>query len=390
MRAAQARRLLTPWGWAMLVLALVCIVLALLFGWRELVVISAGSMTLILLAMPWIAGTRSVGAHITLEAERVAVGAAASATVTVTRATRRLSPSSINLAVDDDSLRIDLEPLPVGGSSDHVIDLDTRLRGRVRIGPMSLVRTDPYGLMRRTHNLTGVAELVVHPRTVRIPGIATGHVRDLEGIAAAEFAADDISFHSLREYTPGDHPRIVHWRSSAKSGSLLVRQFEPSKRSDVLVALSTNGTEHTAADFELAVGVAATLCQDALLDSRGLRLVTSPTPKGDVPELDVRTRARMLDGLADVAAESEATITELARRISLSSSASIAWLLVGSGVGARELRLALQQLPHSMHAVVVRCDADAVPAVVQLGSSTVVTLGVLDDLARVLEQGSLS
>ena len=50
----------------------------------------------------------------------------------------------------------------------------------------------------------------------------------------------DLAFHALREYQPGDDRRYVHWRSSAKHGRLLVRQFLDTRRSHLAVVVDTD------------------------------------------------------------------------------------------------------------------------------------------------------
>ena len=55
----------------------------------------------------------------------------------------------------------------------------------------------------------------------------------------------DLAFHALREYQPGDDRRYIHWRSSAKAGRLLVRQFLDTRRSHVTVLVDTDPRSYT-------------------------------------------------------------------------------------------------------------------------------------------------
>lgn len=84
---------------------------------------------------------------------------------------------------------------------------------------------------------TAREQVIVHPRTIAIPSTSTGLVRDLEGQATTDLSPADIAFHAIREYMPGDDPRTIHWKSTAKSGALMVRQFEDTRRSHLVVAL---------------------------------------------------------------------------------------------------------------------------------------------------------
>ncbi|MFX4505177.1 DUF58 domain-containing protein, partial [Acinetobacter baumannii] len=79
------------------------------------------------------------------------------------------------------------------------------------------------GLLRREHAFDDVHDLFVHPRTVALPSTSAGLVRDLEGNATRRLVDADMSFHAIREYVPGDSRRQVHWKSTAKTGRLMVR-----------------------------------------------------------------------------------------------------------------------------------------------------------------------
>ena len=69
-----------------------------------------------------------------------------------------------------------------------------------------------------------------------------------------------MSFHAIREYTPGDSRRQIHWKSTAKTGQLMVRQFEESRRSRMAVVLSLALADYADEDeFELGVSAAASL-----------------------------------------------------------------------------------------------------------------------------------
>ena len=99
------------------------------------------------------------------------------------------------------------------------------------VGPASTVQGDPLGIVRRTLRWTDVTELFVHPRTISLESLGAGLLRDLEGETTQEMSMSDLAFHALREYQPGDDRRYIHWRSSAKAGRLLVRQFLDTRRS---------------------------------------------------------------------------------------------------------------------------------------------------------------
>ena len=84
----------------------------------------------------------------------------------------------------------------------------------------------------------------------------------------------DLAFHALREYVPGDDLRHVHWRSSARAGQLLVRQYHDTRRTHATLLVDCCRDAYTERpDFELALSVAASLILRAARDGHELTLV---------------------------------------------------------------------------------------------------------------------
>jgi uncharacterized protein (DUF58 family) len=107
---------------------------------------------------------------------------------------------------------------------------EVRIVGPVRRGPIGvrgliLQRGDPLGFF--THHGRGVeAELgLVLPRFKALA--KRPNVRELEASIAAPRAGSGTEMFGVREYRPGDPLRRIHWRSSARHGELIVREFEP-------------------------------------------------------------------------------------------------------------------------------------------------------------------
>ncbi|MCH1883675.1 DUF58 domain-containing protein [Agrococcus sp. ARC_14] len=380
-------RAITPWGWTLIAVVVVGLAIARTLGWTEALVAAVAAGVLVLAAVPWIVGERWARARIGLSAERVPVGADALALVEVSRPTRAATPSQVDLDVGDMEVVLEIPPIDVGGRVVRSVPLDTSRRGLRTIGPATILRTDPFGVLERRHRLTESRTLVVHPRVVRLPGGAGGIVRDLDGEAAAERTADDVSFHSLREYAPGDDRRLVHWRSSARYGSLLVRQFEPSRRADSLIVLSTAPDEYDGDDFELALSLVGTLGLAAMSDRRKLRIVESPrTERGEAHAIDAASRDRLLDALAVIQPRQQLGIAAAARASRRASPGSLAWLITGSTVSPRTLRTAANGMPAGVVSVVVRAAVGALPSRARLGDADVVTVGAIEDLSRGIGQ----
>ena len=129
--------------------------------------------------------------------------------------------------------------------------------------------------MRRTLRWTDVTELFVHPRTVSLESLGAGLLRDLEGETTQEMSMSDLAFHALREYQPGDDRRYIHWRSSAKAGRLLVRQFLDTRRSHLTVVVDADPDKYAGGeeDAETAISVAASVGKRAHMDEQDFTIV---------------------------------------------------------------------------------------------------------------------
>ena len=163
-------------------------------------------------------------------------------------------------------------------------------RGIVTVGPVLAVQRDPVGLLQRERSLSTPQHIHIHPRTVRLGTVLHGVLRDIEGAVTQDLSSSDVAFHALREYVPGDDRRNVHWRTTARTGRLMVRQFEETRRSSLLVLLSTRQDDYAGEeDFETAVSIPCSLAMDAIQDGREVRFITQ------IGALPTSSALRMLD-----------------------------------------------------------------------------------------------
>ena len=155
------------------------------------------------------------------------------------------------------------------------------LRGRYRFGPLACSSAFPLGLIRRQRKDWRTQELIVYPRLGRLGPLwrAWQEQRAATG-AKSDFRRGLVEgdFHGLREWRSGDNRRWIHWRTSARRGALVVRQFEQHRSDDVHVLVDLwQPPRATAAQreaVELAVSLAATIVTD-VCRRRGKRLRVS-------------------------------------------------------------------------------------------------------------------
>jgi uncharacterized protein (DUF58 family) len=391
----RVSRIVTPIGLAACAVAVVAFVAGYGLGWTESVVIAWSVLAVIALSVLWVIGQRSYDVRLSMPRRRVVAGEKAPGDIVVrNRARTRAVGSRIELPVGDGIAEFALPSLARDGEFDDVFLVPTARRGVIDIGPPRTVRTDPLGLLRREVHWDGTLELVVHPRTVAIPSVSTGFVRDLEGNPTRDLTASDVSFHALREYAPGDEPRTIHWKSTAKTGDYMVRQFEETRRSHLMVAITLAEADYATDDeFELAVSVTGSLGIRAIRDGRTVSVVASQrTPDFAkqavmaLNQLATVTESRLLDDLARVErATAQLRITELSRvAADAAVGVSVAFLVCGSTVNATVLRRAASQFPLGVEVVAVVCDPGASPTFGRVGELSVLTVGYLDDLQKSL------
>jgi uncharacterized protein (DUF58 family) len=389
----------TPLGWALFALVPLSLGFGYGLGWLELVVLGYACIALIVVAVIYLVGRNAVSIALNVPHSRVVVGERAVGELLVSNpARRRTFGLTVEIPVGAGLAEAALPGLRRGASFSHQFVIPTARRGVVPIGPVRTVRADPVGLVRRELVWTETEELFVHPRTIGIPSMSTGFIRDLEGNPTRDLSNNDVSFHALREYVPGDERRYIHWKSTARTGTYMVRQFEETRRSHLVIALSlASGDYATEEEFEMAVSVAGSLGARAIRDARTVTVVASEnTPEFAkrkvfaVRLLSTLTRTRLLDDLAVVEhAESALSITDVARVTGeQASGVSVAFLVCGSGVTPQELRAASTKFPIGVEVIAVVCDPESSPGLRRVAGLSVLTIGYLEDLQKSLARSA--
>jgi hypothetical protein len=98
-------------------------------------------------------------------------------------------------------------------------------RGVLNARGWSIRTGDPLGFFHSTQAWPDAEVGVIYPRFSSLS--AHRETRELEATAAAQRAGAGTELFGVREYVPGDSLRRIHWRSSARHGTLVVREYEP-------------------------------------------------------------------------------------------------------------------------------------------------------------------
>ncbi len=289
--------MLTRSGLGAVLVGLTIGILGVWWGYEELVVAAIGIGTAVGASM-WIARSRP-RATVTrrLTSVRVARGDPIDVRYRLRNDGRRSSARSTLIdTCDDAEARVDCEPVPPQSVRHVAGRIPTRRRGIFEVGPLRVERIDPLWLAVGTWQDTGASTVIVHPRVYPLSG-PTGDVRIVESEAVLlRLASDPLAgFVSMREYVPGDDPRLIHWPTTARTGTLMVREHVEVRRPEFTIVLDTGDRPERPDDFEERVDVAATLAVHAI--QSGFEVV-------------LRTTSRAHAG-SPVAATDEAAVLDL-------------------------------------------------------------------------------
>ena len=352
-------------------------------GWVEVDVVGAALLAAVAVAGLLTLGRSTYRIDLTLSEHRVTVGQRAVGRIVVTSSSsRRLLPAQIELPVGKGAADFHLPSLGPGASHEDVFAIPTAHRAVIAVGPVRSVRGDPLGLLRRRIQWTDPVDLYVHPELVPLGGAASGVLRDLEGQATRVVSDSDMSFHALRDYVAGDDRRHIHWKSTARIGALMVRQFEDTRRTHTAIALSTSAEDFADADeFELAVSVAASVGVQALRDQREVTVLAG------TGRLRTRTPALLLDDCSGLELGAGRGSTYLAQWVTREAPDASAAVLVTGTVPARsDLRARAARIPVGVRTVILTCSPGADVEVATQGSLSFAQIGSLHELPRVLRR----
>jgi len=249
------------------------------WNYAELVV-AAFAIGAVLLMAIWVS-QRPLRAEVTrrLQAVRVPRGDPVVVHYRVRNATRfRSGRATIIDRCDDAETRVDIASVASNSEQTVTGGIPTRRRGVFDVGPFEIERIDPFWLTVGRRRDSSTTSVIVHPKIYDLVG-PHGAVRVVENESVLRRAtADPMSgFVSMREYVAGDDPRMIHWPTTARTGTLMVREHVEVRRPEFTVVLDTAPSAGSADDFEEAVDVAATLAVHAI--RTGLDVVVRTTDR---------------------------------------------------------------------------------------------------------------
>jgi uncharacterized protein (DUF58 family) len=181
-----------------------------------------------------------------------------------------------------DRPRFVLSAMEPGDIREVDYEIRSKIRGRYRLGPLTLRKRDPYGLATVTTLSPGFTDILVLPR---IEVLGRRHPR-ASGIGAEGTIPHMVALHgeddvAVRSYRDGDDLRRIHWPATAHRSELMVRQEDHPARRRAVIVLDSRATGHQGSgamgSFEWAVSATASVTAHLSQRQYTLHLASSET-----------------------------------------------------------------------------------------------------------------
>jgi uncharacterized protein (DUF58 family) len=245
---------------------------------NNLLYLLMGSMLGFITVSGWLSEQAIRGLRIERRAPRaVTVGHDLRLTYEVTNLKRRLPSLAVEISELGLADRAFLAHVGAGGHATTTSRNSFIRRGIYPLRTLTLSTGFPFGLFRKERDLEIPCEIVVWPRTdrpVRDPASGVGRV-PREGVSARGAAGTRGEYRSLRSYRVGDDSRDIHWKSSARMGQPVIREYERDGSETRWICLDLRADPGEAA--EVAVEEAASLAAGAVAQQRPFALVAGDT-----------------------------------------------------------------------------------------------------------------
>ncbi len=152
-------------------------------------------------------------------------------------------------------------------------------RGIYEFGPLHVSTRYPLGLVKRGTVFSEYSEIIVHPQIGKLSSQWADDLFSISEMAQQnrnQRGVFDDEFNHIREYRNGDSQRAIHWRSSARQGELMVREYHQNRNYDLVIGLDLHQTTKTAKNqserVEWAISFVATICKEHMRNSRDTKL----------------------------------------------------------------------------------------------------------------------
>jgi len=343
----------TARGLGLLVLALAAYVAGRVVGTYELYLTAIVLVVLLLVSggMVLLSGSRLTPSRALLP-ERPVAGDRATDLIRLSN-TSRLPTVALNLVepladVTGQDLSVDFGPLAPRSSRTRIETLRHVRRGVYVLPPVCLTLSDPLGLVRAKRRVGEEERLVVLPRIAALRSCVFFGQRDPGEGRKVRSGQGSIEFRGVRPHQPGEPLNRIHWKSTAKSGTLMLRETDDTALTGVAVVVDGQGESVSGRPphntFEVSVAAAGSIGDYILREGFGLDLhLHEAQPRsfrfgGTQPD-----RGHLLEALATARADAHGSLRDFLQR-SQERLARGRALVVVSPIMDRGLALMLRRL----------------------------------------------
>jgi uncharacterized protein (DUF58 family) len=356
---------LTRSGVAIVVVAVGCIAAGRVFGTLELYLLGAIAAVALIVAVITTSTTKlAIAISRTATPVRLRVGAPARVDLRLVNQAKRATPV-LRLRDEVEGTRAaTLMLAPIASESEATVAyrLPTRRRGHLAVGPLDMTFEDPFGLTRSVVRASRAITLTVHAELIELEALQAVAGRDptADQQKRRTLAAGGDEFFALRPYVSGDDLRRVHWRASAHTGDLVVRQEELPRTGRVTVLLDRQRLNYTDDSFERGVSAALSALHAAWRSDDALRFATSGTSRF----ADIRSRGE-LDAIDEQLAlidtsDNASLITSIDELGKVGHGGT---LVVVTGRSSKDLRRSIESAHRSFGTIItIVCSPDATGA----------------------------
>jgi uncharacterized protein (DUF58 family) len=194
-------------------------------------------------------------------------------------------------------------------------------RGRYHFRDLDVGTRSPFGIVEHRVMIALPDQIVVYPRIGQLTRrwflLQRQSTENRRG-QRHDRSAQQMEYHGLRDYRSGDSPRWIHWRTSARRGELMVKEFEQQNEQDLAILVDpwlprTKASAEQREALEQAISFAATVCLETCRH-QGRRLLlgwTGPAPEVRHGPASVKLLHELLEQLATLRPTSEGGLAEL-------------------------------------------------------------------------------
>jgi uncharacterized protein (DUF58 family) len=202
--------------------------------------------------------------------------------------------------------------VPLWGSRLVTFRLTARRRGHYTVGPIRVTLGDAFGLFQGQREFRSRATVTVYPRVFQLEGLPVPLSQPFGPVRTREKAFEDPSNQAeIREYRPGDNPRHIHWKTTARMGELMLKEYELNATTQVVLfpdlfrgVQINRAAEGGPSTEETTVEIAASLANLGLMRKIEMGLICHGQERYTVAKgRGQRTFHEMLEVLARVEAE---------------------------------------------------------------------------------------